>query len=375
MKLPSLRALTSTILILVVLLLCWWTLRAIPLQAIWQTLRHLTPTTIAWLVLANLVVLITLAGRWWLFLYGQGYPISFVRLLGYRIAAFAVSYFTPGPHVGGEPLQVYLVSKYHGVPTAVSIAAVTLDKLLDLVINLAVLMAGVGLILQQQVLTDALSQRTLYVTLGMLCLPLLLLGALGRGRYPLSGLLTKLSRLCAARVQRASTRLAGWAQTIRQSEEQAIALWRATPAIFLGACAISLLSWGALVGEFWYMTYALGLAVSFPQAITLLLAMRIAILLPMPAGLGVLEASLAMATAALGLSPAAGVSMGLLIRLRDVMVGIVGLWVGGSLFWPNCVTIRARIVYKHCLATLSRIKSKWQPTKDGRRWLRLGSGR
>ncbi len=330
MKLPSLRVAAQFIGILLVLLLCWWSLRTIRLQEIWYTLRHLTATNIALLVLANFVVLATLNGRWWLFLYGQGYVIPFWRLLGYRVAAFAVSYFTPGPHFGGEPLQVYLVSKYHAVPTPVSITAVTLDKLLELVVNLLVLIASIGLILQQGVLTDALSQRALYLTLGVLMVPVLLLATFWRGRAPLSTLFASVSRQHPTSTQPSDHWLARWSQTIRHSEAQAIALWRATPAIFLVACAVSIVSWGALIGEFWYMTYTLGLGLSFVQAITLLLAMRVAILLPMPAGLGVLEASLAMATAALGLSPAAGISLGLLIRVRDVNVGMVGLWLGGT---------------------------------------------
>ncbi len=358
MKLSPLRAAVRFSIMLLVLLLCWWALRTIRLQEIWQVLRHLTPTNIIWLILVNFVVLVTLNGRWWLFLYGQGYTIPFWRLLGYRVAAFAVSYFTPGPHFGGEPLQVYLVSKYHGVPTAVSITAVTLDKLLEMVINLGVLIVSIVLILQQGVFTDALSQRTLYLTLGVLLLPFLLFAAFWRGRYPLSMLFARLSRQHPTSPQKAEHWLVRGIQTIRHSEAQAIALWHATPTIFLGACAISLLSWGTLIGEFWYMTDTLGLGLSFPQAITLLLAMRVAILLPMPAGLGVLEASLAMATTALGMSPAAGISLGLLIRVRDVILGMVGLWLGGSVFLPPYVTIRSSTTYKNFLGKLTRINSK-----------------
>jgi uncharacterized membrane protein YbhN (UPF0104 family) len=68
---------------------------------------------------------------------------------------------------------------------------------------------------------------------------------------------------------------------------------------------------------------------------TMLFAMRVAILFPMPAGLGVVEAGLALAATALGLSPAAGLSMSLLIRLRDVTLGLVGLWLGGFTLWSQ----------------------------------------
>jgi uncharacterized membrane protein YbhN (UPF0104 family) len=56
---------------------------------------------------------------------------------------------------------------------------------------------------------------------------------------------------------------------------------------------------------------------------------RLAILFPLPGGLGVLEASQVFAMSTLGLEPAIGLSAALLIRLRDVLLGGAGLWWGG----------------------------------------------
>ena len=335
MKAPAWRTLSQLLLFLLALLLFWWTLRAIQLNDLRQLFQQLTLSNLAILVLANLVVLITLCGRWWLFLAGAGYPIPYWRLLGYRTAAFAVSYFTPGPHMGGEPLQVYLVSKRHGVPTAVAIATVTLDKLLEMVSNLLVLGAGLAFVLQQSILVNTLSPKALYLAFGLVLLPLPVLAALYYGRHALAHWLAPLHRRNGRPrdASTLSTRLEGWLQTIAQSEAQISALWRNSPQIFLAACFVSVLSWGALVGEFWYMTYTLGLGLSLRGAVTFLLAMRVAMLLPLPAGLGAVEASLTVAAAALGLPPVAGLGLSLLIRLRDVSLGMIGLWLGGGALW------------------------------------------
>lgn len=335
MKSLAWRTLSQHLLFLLALLLFWWTLRAIQINDLRQLFQHLTLSNLAILVLANLLVLITLCGRWWLFLAGAGYVIPFGRLLGYRTAAFAVSYFTPGPHMGGEPLQVYLVSKRHGVPTAVAIAAVTLDKLLEMVINLLVLGVGLAFVLQQSILVNALSPKTLYLAFGLVLLPLPALAALYYGRHALAHWLAPLHRRGGhpSDATTLSTRLEGWLQTIAQSEAQISALWRNSPQIFLAACFVSVLSWGALVGEFWYMTYTLGLGLSLRGAVTFLLAMRVAMLLPLPAGLGAVEASLTVAATALGLPPVAGLGLSLLIRLRDVSLGVIGLWLGGGALW------------------------------------------
>jgi uncharacterized membrane protein YbhN (UPF0104 family) len=59
------------------------------------------------------------------------------------------------------------------------------------------------------------------------------------------------------------------------------------------------------------------------------LAARLALLLPLPAAVGALEASQIAAMSLLGFSPATGATLALLIRLRDVTLGIVGLGLAG----------------------------------------------
>jgi hypothetical protein len=52
---------------------------------------------------------------------------------------------------------------------------------------------------------------------------------------------------------------------------------------------------------------------------------------PIPAGLGLLEASQVMALQRFGFSAAIGLSASLLIRGRDLALGLTGLWLGGWL--------------------------------------------
>jgi uncharacterized membrane protein YbhN (UPF0104 family) len=106
-------------------------------------------------------------------------------------------------------------------------------------------------------------------------------------------------------------------------------LCRESPLTLLQALLISLVSWIVIVGEYWLMLHLLGLDLTPVQTISALTAARIAFLLPLPGGLGTLEASQVLALGALGLNPAAGISLSLLIRARDVALGGLGLWWGG----------------------------------------------
>ena len=108
-------------------------------------------------------------------------------------------------------------------------------------------------------------------------------------------------------------------------------MMRRRPAHVLAAVGISLLSWVGIVAEFWLMTALLGLELTAGEALVALLAARAAILLPLPAAVGALEASQAIAMARLGLPPAAGVSLSLLIRARDVVLALTGAALGAAL--------------------------------------------
>jgi uncharacterized protein (TIRG00374 family) len=312
-------------------LVLWLTLRDVDFGEVWARLRLLQPTQILALVAANLVVLSTFSARWWLLLYAQGYVLPYHKLMGYRLVAFAVSYFTPGAHFGGEPLQVYFVSSRHQVPVHASLTAVLLDKTLEMLANFTFLVIGVLLILRPQVVPGVGQGQLLFYSLLLLLIPATLLVALAFGRRPLTGTL----RLA----DRAWQRLAGRGvpphiyQTAAQSEEQSTVLFRRRPLILLLAAGASALSWLGIIGEFWLMTYVLQLDLTLPEAITALLAARVAILLPMPAGLGALEASQVLAMRVLGLPASAGVTLSILIRARDVLLGLVGLGLGWMVLW------------------------------------------
>lgn len=320
--------------LLAAVVLLWFSLRSVNRVEVWAQLRTLDAGDLALLALVNLAVLATFSARWWILLRAQGYAVPYAKLMGYRLAAFAVSYFTPGPQIGGEPLQGYSVTARHGVPAPVSAAAVLLDKAFEMMASFIFLVAGLIFVVQPELLPRGLRAPLLTSGVGLLLLPGALLAALAMGRRPVSGAwdwaATRWARLRRMKPTRA--RRAGRSyQAVRAAEVQSTTLCRSHPAWWAAATAATALSWVALMAEFWLMARILGLGLTFGQAMAALLAMRWAVLLPLPAGLGALEASLIFAARALGLDPAAGLSMALLIRARDLLLGFIGLWIAAGL--------------------------------------------
>ncbi|MGZ4999028.1 MAG: lysylphosphatidylglycerol synthase domain-containing protein, partial [Methylomonas sp.] len=95
--------------------------------------------------------------------------------------------------------------------------------------------------------------------------------------------------------------------------------------VLFRAFVLSLLGWVGLTAELWLLLSVFDLTMDFPAFLTIMLSMRLAFLLPLPGGIGTLEASLFWAFQYLSLPTAAAIGLIALIRLRDALVLLVGL--------------------------------------------------
>lgn len=294
------------------------TIRAVSIEEVVPVLRQLRLEQLLLLALLNAFILMTISGRWWLLLRGLGHRPPFAALFAYRLAAFGLSYFTPGPHVGGEMLQVFLVEREQGVARGDALAAVVLDKAIEFSINLTILLLGIAAVLQWRIVPEESGRQAIGLAAALLVIPLSYLAATALGRYPATRVLRPLAQRWP--------RLAPASATVEESEAQVGRYFRLAPRAFALAVAVTLAGWVALIVEYWLMIRFLGVAMTPAQLIGALTAARISILIGLPAGLGALEASQTTAFALLGLDPAVGLSASLLIRLRDTVLGLLGLW-------------------------------------------------
>jgi glycosyltransferase 2 family protein len=304
----------------------WVAFRNVSSGDIWATLQNLSLGSILLLLAVNVIVVASFSGRWWLILRAQGHQRSYWSLAGYRLAGFGITYFTPGPQLGGEPLQVYLLTQREHVPITTAVASVTLDKLLELLSNFTFLLIGVATILASGMLGDESNYLFLLLPVGLLLLPAGYLLALWTGRQPVTKLIGRLSVRFSG-----LQRQVRWPAALHAAEEETGRFVQGHPGTIQAALIISFLIWVLLVLEFGLALRFLGLSLNLAEVITLLTAARLAFLLPIPAGIGALETGQMLAVGLIGASPAIGISLSLMIRVRDVALGGLGLWWGGLL--------------------------------------------
>jgi hypothetical protein len=318
------RKLFRILLWLLIPIVLWWTLKDISMAEIVDNFRGIGLGAIIALIVLNMIIFALLSLRWWLILRAQGYRRSFLALISYRLAGFGVTYFTPGPQFGGEPLQVYLLNQREGMKTSTAAASVTVDKLLELLANFTFLLVGITVILFGGTLNGATRKELILLPALLLLVPAAYLVALRLGRLPVSSILRILRDrfLISLRIDR-------FIRTLKETEYQVSEFCQENTLLFLVAATLSAGIWVLMVFEFSLMMRFLGVGLNLTQVLIALTAARIAFLLPLPAGLGTLEAGQVMAMGLLGVNPVLGVSLSLLIRARDVILGSIGLWLGG----------------------------------------------
>ena len=303
-----------------------WALRDLPFQEIGATLQRLSPFQLLALFTLNAFIFLLFSSRWWLILLALGYRLPYLALSGYRLSAFSISYFTPGTQFGGEPLQVHWLQNRHAVPGPQALAAVTLDKLFEVLANFTFLALGLLLAFKDSQIAGNLGPAALVLIAVLLALPLAYLLGLWSGRFPLTALAARLPGRLLERT--ALQKALPW---ISEGEQHIQLLVRRQPLTILSVLLLSGLIWVLLLAEYWLTLALLGVHVDLIQTIAALTAARIAFLTPLPGGIGALEASQVLAMQALGVNPAVGISLSLLIRARDVSFGLLGLFWAGML--------------------------------------------
>jgi len=325
---------------LVLLVAAVWALDYLPIKEIWSTLQGLNPIELGLWLAFNLFILMVLCSRWWWIIRLQGYRMPFMQLAAYRLFGFSVSYFSPGTQFGGEPFQVYYLEKRAGIPRGEALASVTLDKLFELLSNFTFLAVGTLFILNRDISVNNLSRGWMTtMVVGLLLLPLVYMFLLWLGRHPLTWLAARLPAQLKKRSIRGSIQPLVTAAEVRISF-----LLRHKPIGMGGVFLLSGLIWAFFILEYWLMLSILGTNPAITDAVSGLTAARLSFLAPIPGGFGALEASQVLAVKWMGLGTAVGISASLLIRARDVTLGLVGFAVG-SLFSRSRIDDRSPSPY------------------------------
>ena len=299
------------------LVLLWFALRNTPLSDITRTLMLLRPWQVGVILVVNTLFHLLMGLRWWFLARADIRRVRLRDMVLVRLGAFGLSYFTPGPQLGGEPLQILFLRRQHATSFARATAIVIMDRLVELLAGFVFMVLGIASLLHEGLLRNLQP-----LSLGLL-LPLTLVMAwppahiflLWRGQYPVSG---ALGLVPAPRALRKIWRL------IRAAEHLAGRFCQRRPGAVLAGLGASLLAASLAVMEYALITSFLDMKLSGWQTIAGWTAGWFSFVVPLPGALGALEGSQVLALGSFGISRAAALGAAFVLRARDLMFGGAG---------------------------------------------------
>jgi len=268
----------------------------------------------------NLLFVLILTLRWAVILRGLGASGGLFRLLSYRLAGYAVSYLTPGPQFGGEPLQMYLANRHSDLGYDVGSASILLDKTFELLGNFAFLGLASLAFLSPGLLPSGGLRLAIPLPSLLIALPAAYLAAVFLGVRPLSWCMSRLPAgfLARPRVQKTEA-------LIQASETRILAYCRLRGRTILQILLFFLLVWTISLVEMRLVLHFLGVPVSYSETLLILAGGKFAFLLPFPGALGALELTYVGVFELLDLGAQTGMSLVLYMRARDLLFAAAGL--------------------------------------------------
>jgi uncharacterized protein (TIRG00374 family) len=299
--------------------LATWILAKLPLASLPQAIAGLQVWQwLAWMSI-NLAVIILLAWRWLVLARAIGLAPGFLQILRVRQAGQVISFVTPGPQFGGEPLQVFWLWKRYCVPGPDAFLAVGLDRFYELWINFGILLVAVlGLLAFASM--NVIDWHYLALVLLILVLAMAVSGwLLLRQPAPVRAWVRRLTKPWRHHVRLRQLETHWW--QLNESLQRVFSRHRSALGVALG---LSLLAWVGMIAEFWLLLSYVGVPPDLTRFVFLFTVVRLAFLVPLPGGIGSVEAALlwSFQELALPLSAAAGLIM--LMRLRDIAILLTG---------------------------------------------------
>ncbi len=271
----------------------------------------------AYMALAAAVV-VGYSVRWYAVARALGPVPGLARFVAARLAGDAVGAVLPTGRLSGDPLRAALLYA-DGMSGPRASAGVAIDRVMELSGNMLCVVAYVTVFSLAH--TFGATRRAPLMLIGAMLLLLIMLAVavemLRRGQRPISS-------LYGEALQARFPRLRAGVAALREAEGDLIRFFRDHPMTFVWGLLGSLLVEGLLIGEFYCLLAGFGTALDLPTLLMAIMATGLARVVPIPGGLGVLEASEVSLLAFTSGQPEVGFLVGLVVRLHETLWTVVG---------------------------------------------------
>jgi uncharacterized protein (TIRG00374 family) len=258
-----------------------------------------------------------LSYRWGFILRGLSRPPALATLTLQRSAAHSLAVLVPSGKIAGDPLRAWLATRV-GVPSGDAIASVAVDRTLEIGSSAPFSVVFAALLLQHGI--PELQSALVTILIGSVGLVIGVALAVRRLRSG-TGLVSALVRRASA--QRGEL-MHSQMDLIECAETAAVRLVD-QPRRMFAAFSVGLMANLLVIAEFACLLAAFGLPLDTIAVVAAIFATGAAHMLPIPAGVGVLEGAQVWVFGMLGYPIDVGLAVGLAVRFRELIWMAPGL--------------------------------------------------
>jgi len=275
-------------------------------------------------VIVSFTIMLLFAIRWNYVMRSLGIKMKLWESLSFRIIDYGLTYITPSGKAGGEPIRAALLTR-KGISFKEGLANVTTDKTIEMTVSIGFFVLGLLILALGHPLPIFLR-----IFLIALCTLLIFLvwkfySRILRGQSVFSALFRFLH------LHKIKS-IAKYEQAVVDFERPIIKFYNEKKKAFFVALGLSLLSIMLSLVEFKLVLLMLGINAPLGVVFMVLSVVGMAFIVPVPMGLGSLEAFQAALFSVLKIGSAAGIGLAMITRARDmiwVMIAIVlSLYIG-----------------------------------------------
>ncbi|MBN2053039.1 flippase-like domain-containing protein [Candidatus Woesearchaeota archaeon] len=295
-----------------------------PFKEVLSTFSNITPRLLIAYLAVSFTIMFLFAVRWNYVMKSLGLKLTLWESFSFRLIDYGLTYITPSGKAGGEPIRAALLTR-KGISFKEGLANVTTDKTIELSVSIGFFVMGLLLLALGHPLPILLR-----IFLVVLCTLLIFLvwkfySRILRGKSVFNALF-RVFRLHKIKS------LAKYEQSIIDFEKPIIKFYNEKRKAFFIALGLSFLSLMMSLVEFKLVLLMLGIDAPLGVVFMVLSVVGIAFMVPVPMGLGSLEAFQAALFSVLKIGSASGIGLAMITRARDmiwVMIAIIlSLYIG-----------------------------------------------
>jgi len=270
--------------------------------------------TLYFILTTSIFFVLTL--RWKIILEAYDKKISFFKLLRQIIASYAVAYVTPSVRLGGEPLRVYMLKKEAGVDYKTGSTTIIIDKFVEFLGTIIFGVIGLAILLTLPIsLTLKILLACLIIGAGVFISSFYYFSIKGKGTFTRPFNLLRLYKF---------KRIKKFHYTLKDIEEKLEDFFKNHKKDFILSMFAYLIQGIIMIIEMKVLFLVFGYNANIVEIILSLTILGLVNFIPVPAGLGFLEAGQSGLFSILKGEGSIGFALSLMIRIRNIIFVAIG---------------------------------------------------